>query len=284
MRDNRHELWEAGNGRERPTQARLPEAHGSRLGPPLPRCRDQPVQMNTQSARMRRPRKSPPLRQASPASRAQSRALWTPAARSAADTRRCGPRTAKLSRIDRNARRGMPAPLTVRARTIDRHEDRCDPTPDYASCFSRRASRLSAERDDRSISSTYTLLGTTRASCRERRPPARLVGFAGGLRVRHVFSRPRKRRSAPDAGSTSQPISEASSRTVQPQSEPLQDWRRSAQRVTRAWNSWLAADHPDRRDRYLAYVSALADEELRATEVQRLIQPTDTNECAIPNR
>jgi hypothetical protein len=101
-----------------------------------------------------------------------------------------------------------------------------------------------------------------------------VVRFAGGLRVRRLFSRPRKRRSAARDASTWQPVSEATSRTVQQPTEPLQDWRKSAQRVTRAWNSWLAADHADRRDRYLAYVSALADEELRAAEVQSLIQPT----------
>ena len=27
-------------------------------------------------------------------------------------------------------------------------------------------------------------------------------------------------------------------------------WRRSAQRVTRAWNAWLAADRPERGERY----------------------------------
>jgi hypothetical protein len=112
----------------------------------------------------------------------------------------------------------------------------------------------------------------------------RLVGFTGGLRVRHVFSRPRKRRSAAGDASTSQPIGEETSRTVQPHSEPLQDWRRSAQRVRRAWNSWLVAEQADRRDRYLAYVSALADEELRAAEVQRLMQPSNTNEYAIRKR
>jgi hypothetical protein len=70
---------------------------------------------------------------------------------------------------------------------------------------------------------------------------------------------------------------------VQQQSELLQDWRRSAQQVTRAWNTWLAAEHRERSDRYLSYVSALADEERTAAEVQRLIQSTDTNECH-PNR
>jgi hypothetical protein len=60
---------------------------------------------------------------------------------------------------------------------------------------------------------------------------------------------------------------------VQQPSELLQDWRRSAQQVTRAWNAWLAAEHRDRSDRYLSYVSALAEEERTAAEVQRLIQP-----------
>jgi hypothetical protein len=98
-----------------------------------------------------------------------------------------------------------------------------------------------------------------------------------------VFSRPRKCRSATSGASTSQPVGETTSHTVQQQSELLKDWRRSAQRVTRTWNSWLAAEHPDRRGRYLVYVSALADEELRAGEVQRLIQPAETNDCVIRN-
>jgi magnesium-transporting ATPase (P-type) len=51
------------------------------------------------------------------------------------------------------------------------------------------------------------------------------------------------------------------------QTEQLQDWRRSAQSVTRAWNGWLAAEGCDRGVRYWAHLAALADEERAATEV-----------------
>jgi hypothetical protein len=143
MRDNRHELWEAANGRQRHRQARLPAAHGTRLGPPLPRRRTQPVQMNTQSAMMRRPRKSPPLRQGSPASRAQSRALWTPAARSAADTRRCSPRNrqAESNRPQRSPGGCPPHSRCERAPLIDTRVDAIlPPTMQAASRGARVAS------------------------------------------------------------------------------------------------------------------------------------------------
>ena len=58
--------------------------------------------------------------------------------------------------------------------------------------------------------------------------------------------------------------------TNPPQSRELREWRRSAQRVTRAWNAWLAADRRDRGVRYRALVAALADEERAATEVERM--------------
>jgi hypothetical protein len=60
----------------------------------------------------------------------------------------------------------------------------------------------------------------------------------------------------------------------------LEEWRRSAQRVTLAWNSWLAADHRDRDAHYHAFVWALADKEQAAARVKRMIQPTDTSGCA----
>ena len=60
--------------------------------------------------------------------------------------------------------------------------------------------------------------------------------------------------------------------TTPPQTGELMEWRRSAQRVTRAWNAWLAADHRDRGVRYRAFVAALADEERAATEVERMIE------------
>jgi hypothetical protein len=70
----------------------------------------------------------------------------------------------------------------------------------------------------------------------------------------------------------------------QGQTDQLQDWRRSAQRVTRAWNAWLAADGRDRGVRYRAFVAALGDEERAAAEVERMIQLPETGECVTTNR
>lgn len=68
------------------------------------------------------------------------------------------------------------------------------------------------------------------------------------------------------------------------QSEQLDEWRQSAQRVTRAWNSWLAADRSDRDARYHALISALADEERAAAKAEGMIQSTDTSQCGTPTR
>jgi hypothetical protein len=59
------------------------------------------------------------------------------------------------------------------------------------------------------------------------------------------------------------------------QTQQLQDWRRSAQRVTRAWNAWLAADSGDRLIRYRGFVAALADEERAARELERMVDLGD---------
>jgi hypothetical protein len=48
-------------------------------------------------------------------------------------------------------------------------------------------------------------------------------------------------------------------------------WRRSAQKVTRAWNEWLAADHRSPSDRYRRYLSALGEEERAAVELARVV-------------
>ena len=56
-------------------------------------------------------------------------------------------------------------------------------------------------------------------------------------------------------------------------------WRRSAQRVTRAWNAWLAAEAGDRSARYRAFVEALADEERAAMEIERMIGLADPGRC-----
>jgi hypothetical protein len=47
-------------------------------------------------------------------------------------------------------------------------------------------------------------------------------------------------------------------------------WWRSAQRVSRAWNEWLAADSSRRPDIYRRYLSALAAEERAAAQLERL--------------
>ena len=47
-------------------------------------------------------------------------------------------------------------------------------------------------------------------------------------------------------------------------------WRRSAQKVTRAWNEWLAAEGVEGDSLYRRYVAALAEEEQAAAELQHM--------------
>ena len=63
------------------------------------------------------------------------------------------------------------------------------------------------------------------------------------------------------------------------QTQQLLDWRRSARRVRRAWNAWLAADCRDRALRYRVFVAALADEERAAAEVERIVDLADAGVC-----
>ena len=65
------------------------------------------------------------------------------------------------------------------------------------------------------------------------------------------------------------------------QTQQLQDWRRSAQRVTRAWNAWLAAETRDRPIRYRVFVAALADEETAAAEIERMVDLGDAGQSVI---
>ena len=65
------------------------------------------------------------------------------------------------------------------------------------------------------------------------------------------------------------------------QARLLQEWRRSARRVTRAWNSWLAAESRDRDVRYRAFVAALGDEERAAAEVERMVELPQAEPCVI---
>ena len=64
----------------------------------------------------------------------------------------------------------------------------------------------------------------------------------------------------------------------------LRAWRRSSQRVVRAWNAWLAADSRDREPCYGAFVRALAEEEQAAAEVERLAQLSEAREYASSGR
>jgi hypothetical protein len=63
------------------------------------------------------------------------------------------------------------------------------------------------------------------------------------------------------------------------QTQQLEEWRRSTQRVTRAWNAWLAAERRDRATRYRIFVAALADEERAAGEVERMVDLADAGAC-----
>jgi hypothetical protein len=63
------------------------------------------------------------------------------------------------------------------------------------------------------------------------------------------------------------------------QTQRLIEWRRSAQRVTRAWNAWLAAEGRDRGVRYRAFAAALADEERAAAEIERVIELPQAEQC-----
>jgi hypothetical protein len=81
------------------------------------------------------------------------------------------------------------------------------------------------------------------------------------------FHSPRKRRSKPTADVES----------PDGQGQQLRDWRRSAQKVTRAWNAWLAAEGGDRAARYTDYAAALAAEELAAARVERMLRLRETS-------
>jgi hypothetical protein len=52
----------------------------------------------------------------------------------------------------------------------------------------------------------------------------------------------------------------------------LQYWRACEQRVRRMWNAWLVAPARDRDSSYEALVSALAEEERAAAEIERALE------------
>jgi hypothetical protein len=82
-----------------------------------------------------------------------------------------------------------------------------------------------------------------------------------------MFFGSRKRRKS--AGSVSHPGGPRPDDMAEPESVPWRAWRCAAQKATRAWNEWLAADRHERPERYHRYVTALAEEEQAAVEVAR---------------
>jgi hypothetical protein len=94
-----------------------------------------------------------------------------------------------------------------------------------------------------------------------------------------VFFRSRRHQSARDNARAADHSDAAIPETTLRQTQQLQEWRRSAQRVTRAWNAWLAADRGDRAIRYRVFVAALADEETAAAEVERMVDLADAKGC-----
>ena len=51
--------------------------------------------------------------------------------------------------------------------------------------------------------------------------------------------------------------------------EHLEQWRRAAQRVGRAWERWLASDTTERDWAHLVYVDALGREEAAAIRLEK---------------
>ena len=94
-----------------------------------------------------------------------------------------------------------------------------------------------------------------------------------------MFFRSRRHRSPRDNPRAADHSDAGIPETTLRQTQQLQDWRRSAQRVTRAWNAWLAAESRDRAVRYRVFVAALADEETAAAEVERMVDLADAGQC-----
>jgi hypothetical protein len=94
-----------------------------------------------------------------------------------------------------------------------------------------------------------------------------------------VFFRSKRHRSARGDSRAASQGDAGVPETILRQTQGLQEWRRSAQRVARAWNAWLAADDQDRPIRYQMFVAALASEERAAAEVERMVDLADAGQC-----
>jgi hypothetical protein len=61
------------------------------------------------------------------------------------------------------------------------------------------------------------------------------------------------------------------SQTAAPELVPWRAWRSAAQKTTRGWNEWLAADSRERSELFHCFVCALAEEEQAAVAIERAI-------------
>ena len=88
------------------------------------------------------------------------------------------------------------------------------------------------------------------------------------------------------AGGVSHPSEVPGDEAGELQSRQWQTWRRSAQKVTRAWNEWLAGGRLQRAELYRRYVSALADEERAAAAIAQTVglgaNAQDPRACVAP--
>jgi hypothetical protein len=82
-----------------------------------------------------------------------------------------------------------------------------------------------------------------------------------------MFFGSRKQRKS--AAGVSHPSAPIPSQAAEPELVPWSAWRSAAQKATRAWNEWLAADGQERSELYHCYVCALAEEEQAAAELER---------------
>jgi hypothetical protein len=76
---------------------------------------------------------------------------------------------------------------------------------------------------------------------------------------------------ADDEPGTPDPRDPAPSQTAELELVPCRAWRFAAQKTTRAWNEWLAADSRERPELYHCYVCALAQEEQAAVAIERAV-------------
>jgi hypothetical protein len=94
------------------------------------------------------------------------------------------------------------------------------------------------------------------------------------------FGSRKPNKSASGASHPSEPFGDEA---VERQSRQWQTWRRSAQKVTRAWHEWLAADGRHRAAFYRRYISALTEEERAAAELELIInlaaEAKDASDC-----